>query len=542
MYRIQKETTSEIVSTQALDPNAASVTIDGTSLIPAPFVSLSIEQYRAGDLIIGGALNVSLNGTVYDAEAGGFASISNKVLDLLNNIGQEGDCVHIVIDCGGASLVNGYGTVTALDIQEGPDPTWTKLVPYGINLQLYVNNADLVVKPNAQASDYITNNEIIKDLSETINISHDNDSHMVDGIVGMTVGRSHVKYNFQISATGGAVGCKDKFSQKTGIEAAEDVVKRRIDALRNGNIKTGLATTNYIDADLSHYHNSGHKYTEIRNLDVDTISGSVSVTGDLILRPANITHPYAFVEISPEHSSDITKIGSDITISGNIEGLPSPNFNTNSLVIEQDFHPATKDKIANAEAAYQDIITGIKGIASSVLDKTRDNTSCIEGSLLGICRYQLTGLECGTIRINNSTVARNYGQGTIAFSVTLSDAKNCNIAGAAKTEIEVSRQYPADSFAEFTIPFRGMPLTQNLGTTTKETIAVTTKITLGDTGCNDLSNYPMIDSIIACGLATAELAARNEGANGWYLTSKSIGRSNTGDINISLEYTSPYPC
>jgi hypothetical protein len=499
MYRIQKETTSEIVSTQALDPNAASVTIDGTSLIPAPFVSLSIEQYRAGDLIIGGALNVSLNGTVYDAEAGGFASISNKVLDLLNNIGQEGDCVHIVIDCGGASLVNGYGTVTALDIQEGPDPTWTQLVPYGINLQLYVNNAELVVKPNAQASDYITNNEIIKDLSETINISHDNDSHMVDGIVGMTVGRSHVKYNFQISATGGAVGCKDKFSQKTGIEAAEDVVKRRIDSLRNGNIKTGLATTNYIDADLSHYHNSGHKYTEIRNLDVDTISGSVSVTGDLILRPANITHPYAFVEISPEHSSDITKIGSDITISGNIEGLPSPNFNTNSLVIEQDFHPATKDKIANAEAAYQDIITGIKGIASSVLDKTRDNTS-------------------------------------------LSDAKNCNIAGAAKTEIEVSRQYPTDSFAEFTIPFRGMPLTQNLGATTKETIAVTAKITLGDTGCNDLSNHPMIDSIIACGLATAESAASNEGANGWYLTSKRIGRSNTGDINISLEYTSPYPC
>jgi len=81
-----------------------------------------------------------------------------------------------------------------------------------------------------------------------------------------------------------------------------------------------------------------------------------------------------------------------------------------------------------------------------------------------------------------------------------------------------------------------------LGTTTKATIGVKAKITLGDTGCNDLSNHPMIDSIIECGLATAENAARNEGANGWYLTSKRIDRSNTGDINISLEYTSPYPC
>lgn len=541
MYSIQKETITEIVSTQALDPEAAVVSINGVSLIPAPFVSLSIEQYRAGDLIIGGALNVSLNGTVYDAEAGGFASISNKVLGLLENIGQEGDCVNIVIDCGGISLVNGYGTITALDIQEGPDPTWTQLVPYGVNLQLYVNNQELVVKPNGQASEYVTTNEIIKDLSETINISHDNDSHMVDGINGLIVGRSHVKYNFQISATGGAVGCKDKFSQKTGIEAAEDVVQRRIAALRDGDIKTGLAATNYIDSDLSYYHN-GSKYTEIRNLNVDPISGSVSVTGDLILRPTNITHPYAFVEISVEHSSDVTKIGSDITINGNIEGLPTPKFNSATLIRENDFHPATKDKMTHAETAYQDIIGGLTGIALSVLDKTRDTTSCTEGSLLDICKYQLTGLECDTVRINNLTVTRNFGQGTISFSGILSDAKNCNIPGAAKTEIEVSRNYPTDAFAEFTIPFRGAPLTQNLGTTTKETIAVSAKITLGDTGCNDLTNNPIMDQIISCGLATAEGVANNEGASGWYLTSKSINRSNTGDVNISLEYTRPHPC
>ena len=206
MYNINKHTNVEIVSTQSVDPGAT-VTVGGTSLDPTPFVSLSIEQYTAGELIIGGALNVSLNGTLYDPSGGGFSSMAGKILDLLNNIGDEGDCVAVEIDCGGTKLVDGYGMITSLDIPEGPDPTWTQIVSYAVNLQLYINNDELVVKPNQDASDYVTDNEIITDLSESISISHDDTSYQVDeALSNLTVGRSHVKYSFEISATGGAVG------------------------------------------------------------------------------------------------------------------------------------------------------------------------------------------------------------------------------------------------------------------------------------------------------------------------------------------------
>tara|TARA_B100002019_G_scaffold135241_1_gene116571 strand:- start:10818 stop:12443 length:1626 start_codon:yes stop_codon:yes gene_type:complete len=541
MYNTNKNTDVEIISTQSVDPGAT-VTIGGTSLDPAPFVSLSIEQYTAGELIIGGALNVSLNGTLYDSSGGGFSSMANQVLDLLNDIGDEGDCIAVEIDCGGTKLVDGYGTITSLDIPEGPDPTWTQIISYAINLQLYINNDQLVVKPNEAADEYVTDDEIITDLSETISISHDDTSYQVDEAdSGLTVGRSHVKYNFSISATGAAVGCKDQFTQKTGVDAAELVVQRRIKELQYGDIITGLTDAVKTQADLNYYL-QGERYTEVRNLDVDPISGSVSVTGDLIIRPINITHPHAFVELTVDHSSDVTQIGSDITINGEIEGLGFPNFHFDSLVQENNFHSASNQKMQNAEDALEDLKGRLVSIASSVLDKTRDTTSCVEGSLLDICNYTVTDLECNTPRVNTLNITRNFGNSSISFSAGLSDASNCNIAGAAKTELEISHTYPTDQFAEFTIPFRGEPLLQNLGTTTKEVIAVSANITLGETGCADLSNNSVINNIISCGLNQAIATAQNEGAGGWYLTNKSVNRSNTGDINITVEYTKPYNC
>lgn len=543
MYRVQNETVVENVSIQAIEADGAIVSVGGFALDPAPFVSLSIDQYRSGDLIVGGVLNVSLNGTVYDNQGGGFSAITDKIQNLLDNIGSKGDCVHVLIDCSGTKLVDGYGTITGLDVNEGPDPTWTQLAVYGINLQLHVNHDELVVKPNTLASDYILTDEIIKDLSENISMSVDEDTHAVDTIMdSLIVGRSHVKHNFTISAKGGAVGCKGMFTQKTGIEAAELVAKRRIAALRNGDLTTGIADATYTGSDLDYYHSGNEKYTEIRTLDVDPISGSVSVTGSLILRPSSITHKYALVEITTDHSTDVSRIGTDINISGNIEGLGLGAFNADSLALEEQFHSANKNKIENAELAYEDIKSKLVEIAQAHLDGVRDTTSCTEGSLLDICPLTLTDLECDTPRINNISVSRNYGQGTISFSADLSTAKNCDIAGAAKVEIDVTHTYGAQQFAEFTIPFRGEPLLQNLGTNTKEVVSVSVDLTFGDTGCNDLSNHSVINNAISCARDKAIEAANNEGASGWYLTSDTVKKTNTGQININLEYTKPYDC
>jgi len=541
MYKVQNETVVENVSIQTLNTTDAVVSIEGIALDPAPFVTLSIDQYRSGDLIVGGVLNVSLNGTIYSPNGGGFSDITAQVRSLLDNIGTKGDCVHLMIQCSGAILVDGFGTITGVDVQEGPDPTWTQLVTYGVNLQLHVNNNDLVVKPNTAASSYINSDELIRDLSENITLSYDNDSAMVDTIAGKAIGKSHVKYNFTISATGAAVGCKHKFTQKTGIEAAEEVVKRRIASIRNGNITSGLTSTAYVQPDLDFYH-SGYKYTEIRNLDVDVINGSVSVTGDLIIRPLYISHPYAFVEINMETSGSATEVGKNVSISGTIEGLGIPSFQADGLSLETQFHSASKNKIGNAELAYAGIVGVVKDMGNSYSEPVTDTESCTGGSLLDICSYYVTDLECSSLRINTSSVTRNFGQGTINFSVEMSTAKNCDIAGAARVEIQVSHTYPNQMIAEFTIPFRGEPLIQNLGTLSKETIGVEVTLSFGNTGCADLSNNAVVQNAIACAREKAVETAMNEGAQGWYLTGDSERKSNNGEYSISLEYTRPHPC
>jgi hypothetical protein len=130
------------------------------------------------------------------------------------------------------------------------------------------------------------------------------------------------------------------------------------------------------------------------------------------------------------------------------------------------------------------------------------------------------------------------GAGSISFSEEYSTVRNCSIPGAAKVESEVSHTYPTDVFAEFTIPFRGEPLIQNLGTTTKETISVTVNVTVENPGCDvrDLSG------VQGCAYSYADQLGSNEGAGGWYLTGNSVSKTNTGTLRVTKEWTKPYNC
>lgn len=533
MFKVKTETSVENISTQALDAGAT-VTLDGNSLDPAPFVSLSVEQYRAGDLIIGGSLIVSLNGTVYTT-SGGFSDIASKLRSKFSTIGSKGDCVNININCSGTELVNGYGTIRSVSIEEGPEPSWTQVAAYSIEVEMHVNNGQLVVKPNTTASQYVTSNEIIKDLSESITLNVDNDAFASDTVLGTKAGRAHAKYSFNISATGGAVGCKNSFSQKTGLEAAEEVVKRRISSIANGNISTGIAVPSALVSALSSYH-SGSKYMHIRSVDADPISGTMTVNGDIIIRPTGTTYPYAFIDISVDSRVETAQVGRNVTISGTIEGLYSSDFN--ELITNGSFHSSSISKIANAETAYSSLRGSFAGMANQYIEGFLSDTSdCTSGGLLAICANYVAPTECG-VRLVNRSVTRNFGQGSISFSEEFSTARNCSIPGAAKVESEVTHTYPTDVFAEFTIPFRGEPLMQNLGTTTKETVAVNVNVTVENPGCDvrDLSG------VIGCAQGEADSLGSSEGAGGWYLTQNTVTKTNTGTLRISKEWTKPYNC
>lgn len=533
MYKVQNETSTENISIQAIPPGGASVTVGGASLDPAPFVSLSIDQFRVGDLIIGGVLVVSLNGTVYSENGNGFSDIATKLKSKFKDIGQNGDCVPVNINCGGTQLVNGFGTIRSVSIDEGPDPSWTQIAAYSIEVEMYINDGDLVVKPNANANNYVTSNEIIRDLSESVTLNVDNDAFSIDTVNGQKVGRAHARYTFNISATGGAVSCKTSIGKKTGLEAAEEVVKRRINSIASGSISSSLGAPPSLINALSTYH-SGSKYMQIRSVDADPVNGTMTVSGDIILRPQGLTYPQAFVDISVDSRSDATQIGRTVTISGTIEGLYTENF---SDLISSSFISASANKIGNAESVYG----SIKGLGQALANSWQENKlpdTCSQnsGKLTGICPVTIPVSECD-FRLVNRSVTRNFGQGTISFSDEYSTVPNCNIPGAAKVESEVTHTFPTNVFAEFTIPFRGKPLTQDLGTTTKETVSVTVTATV-EAGCSiaDMSG------IGGCLSDEAERLRDLEGASGWYVTQDSFTKSNTGTFRISTEWTKPYDC
>lgn len=532
MYNVQSETTTENFSIQTIPSGGATVSVNGTSLSPTPFVSLSKDQYKIGELVVGGVLRVSLNGTVVGQS---FSEVSTGIKTVLDSVGEVGDCINVNINCSGASLVNGYGVVSGVSIEEGPDPTWVNISKYSIEIELYENNGQLVVRPNINASDYVSSGEVIKDVSENVSLNVDNDAFHTDNANSIKTGKAHAKYSFTVNATGAAVGCNSVLSAKTGIEAAEEVCARRIGNIANGTISTSLGTPNRTVSALSSYHN-GDKYMHIRSLDADPVNGSLSVSGDIILRPSGHPYPQAFIDISVDSRTDATQIGRIVTVSGNVEGLYSHDFS--NLISNGQFHSMGGDRLSNAETVYSSISSSFLGLANSyVEDIINDTTDCTDGGLLGICQDIISPEECN-LREVNKNITRNFGQGTISFSHEYSTAKNCSIPGAAKVETEVTRNYPTDVFAEFTIPFRGEAFIQDLQTKTKETLSISVNITVEDTGCNarDLENQ------LGCARSQASSILSSQGASSWYKTGDSVTKTNTGSLRLSLEYTKPTNC
>jgi hypothetical protein len=530
MYKVQNETTTENVSTQAITPGGASVSVNGSNLSPSPFVSISIDQFRSGELVLGGVMNVSLNGTV---TGDSFSEVVSAVKNVLA-IGKSGDCVNVNINCGGTQLVNGYGTIKTISANEGPDPTWVQVATYNIEIELYVNESDLVVRPNTNASSHVTANEIIKDLSESVSLNLDNDGFETDNMNGSYVGKAHAKYNFSISATGAAVGCSAA-GKLVGIEAAEQVLQRRINSISNGNISSGLGNTPNISSQLSTYH-SGQKFAHVRSVDVDPVTGTVSASGEVIMRPSGSLFPQVFIDVSVDSRSDSTQVGRVVVISGTIEGLHAHDFS--SIISNGTFHGASTDRVGVAINAYNTLKSSFPSIANAYQEAEIED-ACSLSDLYNICFSQVDQTEC-TMREVNSNVTRNFGTGSVSFTTEFSTVQNCTIVGAAKVELECTHTYPTDVFAEFVIPFRSSgPLTQDLGTSTKEVISCTGSAQVENQGCDsrDLSN------ISSCLEGAVDSKAYGEGADAsWYITQRTKTYSNTGVLRITKEWTKRYDC
>lgn len=538
MFNIQNVSNCDVSTILAAPPSAgAEVSIDGTQLIPSPFVNINVEKNIVNDTIIGGVWKVQLNGTVtgssfnevtagcnsQDQPTNSGKTYLKKILTLAKN----SCCVHVIIKCG-CDFIDGYGRIISASINEGDDPTWVTRGSYSIEIELYNNkdeNGDystVVSSQNDQCPESSSDpnpspspnpcsvNLALKDLNESFSVSIDEDTYKW-GLVKnsgnydtkLGVGRRHIKVGFSISAKGlGGGGNNNNCINQTtgssgkktyfGLAAAEKYIKCRIDKLKNMDLSgiSGIPDEEIAPA-FTQYKNNSTSYLDFRSLEVNPIDQSISLTGDIIYRPADSgCHPDVFTSINVEESLD--NEGSQITISGSIEGLASVSYNAdiNPNVVENliacsgtgliqgsplcDYN----DKMNAANKYFKDVIDNtdlLKDIAMAhcenrpVLVVKCVNAQGEEGDVVPCVSTSpepSTSFMCTNIQLISRQVSRDYSEGTINFTFVLTNKEqDCStIEGVTNLNIDATHDLPRDNIVETVVPGRGQKgvLIQNL--------------------------------------------------------------------------------
>jgi hypothetical protein len=411
-----------------------------------------------------------------------------------------------------------------------------------MEIEVFENNGETVVKPDPTFSDWITENEIIKNISETISLSIDSDAYNVDSAPGIgKIGKAHAKCSFSLSVSGAATSSCSSGNKKVGLDAAEEVIKRRIGELSNMQWDIANIGAPQVHGELQQYRGGG-RYLHFRSIEVNPFDSTISINGDIIYRPSSCQYPGVFMDVSVESSTSNDDQGRTVTISGNIQGLSNDEYST--IILAAGFPSESNSKMPSAEGAYGSISGGMEALAKAYLmAKLEDPCSQTDeegGS--GPCKQMEDDqkneeTEC-EIRLVSKSVTRNFGEGSINFNHTYSTQKNCSIPGAKNVDIEVTRNKPTDVTAEFTVIGRGYPLIQNLNTKTRETVAISASASLDNNDCS-LASETDSNTILACLQSLIDQQKAKLGVQNWFIIRDTSTISTSGSIRLDQEFLRP---
>lgn len=506
-------------------PGGATVTISGKNLKPAPFVTLSVEQYKAEEYVIGGILLVQLKGTVVGEN---FADVSSQIIEILK-LGGDGECHDIKIDCNGSVLVDGRGRIRSVGADEGPMPSWVNMAPYTIDIEVFENNGELVVKPDKRIVGWITDKEAIKDVSESISLAISDESYAVDlaGVLGK-IGKAHAKCTFNLSATGAGANCATASGLKIGLEAAEEVIKRRLQQISLMQWDAGTLGGTQIHSELASYRD-GYYHLNFRNVEINTFAGSITVGGELIWRPAACVYPHVFIDVNVDAKAEYASIERTVTISGSVQGISADTYD--EIIRTVGFPRENNSRMPNAEDAFADIKTGFDGLANQYMlpkmaQLSQANDAC-----------NIPPEPEKALTLISKTETRQFSQATITFNYEYSTKPACTIVGASKVEIDAVHDKPADVVVEHTVIGRGYPLIQNLNTKTKETW--TLNVTITRDGCGSVAKTGAMENC-AIGIIDEQCALLE--CCDWYITTDVTdiqGGAELGTVRVNRVYLRP---
>ena len=530
---LQPEETKVYTSTTKTDfkslvagDTSATISIDGNILTPSPFVTLSVQKQELHGYVLGGFIKLNISGVVYSESFGaGVPDIVSK----LNILRDNNECVNIVIECDGTQLIDGYGKIVELNIDQGEQPTWNNVIPYTFGIELYSNFGNWTVKKSQELKSMynITDDDMVKDINESITLNYANSATAGDFVPGWgnIATESHITLSFDITITGKFFCENIDLTYTDGLEVAEKIMLYRIDSLRGGNWTRPGGTQTY--ADIQSYI-GGSSYLETNNVRVDPINGSINVSGNIVYRPSGCSFPNAFIQLNVESQTAAENhLEKTITITGTVTGLTNRPFT--GIMTNSEFHNADTDRVEAADGVYGSL--NFLSIALAHLDIEVDEP-CM-GSL-DLCA-ESSERVCSGYAVISKTRTKNYHDGSVSFTAIVSNKKYCNLPGFMYYNTEIVEDYGHQQIVIHNVVGRGYPLIQhiNCDTPQKRTVTVTGQLDQDKT-CTSV-DYDTLKSCVddSC----YNYIPDNIGGGIWYQTADTYSFAKNGSFRCIREFT-----
>lgn len=410
--------------------NFDSVSLAGTSLRPAPYVSTTYEYNKSGQYVIGGFLVVTLSGTVVDKD------IINAIKSL-SALQKNSDCVSLTIGCsGGTDFINGSGRIRSVTINPSDQPF---IVSYSVQIALETIDNN----PAVEADDEFVNSNcltapvsFLQSYSETLSVSGDaNTISSVDK--ALDVSKSYIKASGKIvlvSYMRNICG----FPNYNGLDNSIKILEDRAKSLMNMNV---CSITN--DNPLSQF-SGWNKWLDTKSLTIDS-NGVVTWSFDMYMSQGGAT-PFAWVDIDTEDSQDQQRKSVNLTrrISGSIKGLSSANI-SDYLANRVD----ANERLSNAKSAFS-ILSGIitngswpedSIVLTGELNCTPPPPSSCPPQEEELCLQRIS-----------STIKESPISGEITFNAEFAPISACQPRGIGKVDLTVEENLPAERHVEYIIP------------------------------------------------------------------------------------------
>ena len=453
---------------------ASVVKVEGSDIIPAPFVSISVSQDRNKTARFTKVYNITLTGFVVDTTGGGSDEAEAPSSRLNGILGQQTSIENHFVDKEWVKLEVGNQEFQCrlLDISFG-EGVYINHAPYTVNLIAYSRDATAEACGDGLASK-------IESFGEDYSVEQDNTYG--ENIKYYTVTRNVTavgRENADVddTSTGDPAGsCAAWYNAKTYLTSA-GYDATSASAYPDGGLEAGLL-------ELEGYASYKHR----RSQAIDVAAGSYNISDTWLIGPSGNKHHESFTVNTSATTGGFT----EVSIDGNIRGFDTTTDGTGSN--------------ADDNARTEWLSLSKDGDFGTACDLYTRANAATEHSM--------------NSQPKSVSAAFNPDEGTVSYNISF-DNRPVNIFDGVLTEnITINDTYPGDVFSVIPIIGRGTgPILQGMGTRTEFTRSLSiefvvdpSRLGYGDTRSDLLLTKPSLVAPFATELSRIvnDLSPSNE--------------------------------